>query len=72
MNEEDRAIVAVVRGHHPGNWLARAPLLGPVSRQDLPEVVRFLEAIPKDWSAFRRVTRWWLMEEGYPVPVEHG
>ena len=68
---EDEAIVLVVRGSHPGNCFDSPPL-GPRDRDAASRrrVEAFLDAIPKDWHAFRRVTLWWLEENKWTVYPE--
>lgn len=57
---EHEAILAVVRGTHPGNCFA-----SPTLSRDQKSVEAFRAALPQDWYGFRRVTTWWLLAEGY-------
>ena len=66
---EERAILAVSSGAHPGNFFS-SPILGGKNDPDVVEnVAAFFSDIPADWHAFRRVTRHWLLDQGYPDPA---
>ena len=58
MNDEQKAVIKVLRGTHPGNYVDGARNFSPVTQNENFKL--FIEEdIPRDWHIFRRLC--WLM-----------